>query len=379
MPRQYPEELKKQVVSFCAAGNSLSAVSEKYQLAQSTIYRWCREYDHTGDQSTVKDCTAIRRQCERMEHILQIIRLSNIIEGVPRRKRLEILAKLHEQFEQYSVHELCEALDISRGTFYNHIFRRADRTEYSMKQQELMKQVQQIFDDSKQRFGAEKIRITLRECGVHVGKRRIREIMKELGLVSVRENAKSSYRNRQEYLKRNLLNQEFKATRPNEIWVSDITYFKIKGYAVYLCVIIDIFSRMVVGYRVSRKCNTHLVTSTFKDAFCSRGDPEGLTFHSDRGGQYTSGTFYDLLQRYGVKQSFSRSGRPCDNAVAETFFSTFKREEAYRRDYSSEADFRKSVAEYILFYNEQRPHQTLAYKSPVRFEELYGQEKTQAL
>ena len=241
MPRQYPEEFKKQVVSFCDAGNSLSAASEKYQLAQSTLYRWCREYDLTGEQSTVKDCTAIRRQCERMEHILQIIRLSNIIEGVPRRKRLEILAKLHEQFEQYSVHELCEALDISRGTFYNHIFRRADRTEYSMKQQELMKQVQQIFDDSKQRFGAEKIRITLRECGVHVGKRRIREIMKELGLVSVRENAKSSYRSRQEYLKRNLLNQEFRATQLNEIWVSNITYFKIKGYAVYLCVIIDIF------------------------------------------------------------------------------------------------------------------------------------------
>lgn len=198
MPRQYPEEFKKQVVSFCVAGNPLSAVSEKYQLAQSTLYRWCREYDPTGDRSTVKDCTAIRRQRERLEHILQIIRLSNIIEEVPLRKRLEILANLHEQFEQYSVHELCEALDISRGTFYNHIFRRADRTEYLLKQRELMKQVQQVFDDSKQRFGAEKIRMTLRECGVHVGKKRIREIMQELGLTSVRENAKSSYRNRQE-------------------------------------------------------------------------------------------------------------------------------------------------------------------------------------
>ncbi len=242
-----------------------------------------------------------------------------------------------------------------------------------------MKQVQRVFDDSKQRFGAEKIRITLRECGIHVGKKRIREIMQELGLASVRESAKNNYRNRQDYLKRNLLNQEFKASRPNEIWVSDITYFKVKDYAVYLCVIIDIFSRIVVGYRVSRKYSTHLVTSTFKDAFHSRGDPEDLTFHSDRGGQYTSDTFFNLLQRCGVKQSFSRSDHPCDNAVAETFFATFKREEAYRRDYSSEADFRKSVAEYVLFYNEQRPHQTLAYKSPARFEELYGQEKTQAL
>ena len=101
-----------------------------------------------------------------------------------------------------------------------------------------------------------------------------------------------------------------------------------------------------------------------------------LTFHSDRGGQYISDTFMELLRSCGVRQSFSNSGRPYDNAVAETFFSTFKKEEAYRRDYSSEADFRKSVDEYIRFYNEVRPHQTLAYKSPARFEELYGKEKT---
>lgn len=169
--------------------------------------------------------------------------------------------------------------------------------------------------------------------------------MQELGLTSIRENAKSNYRSRQEYLKRNLVNQEFTVTRPNEIWVSDITYFKIKGYAVYLCVIIDLFSRMVVGYRVSRKCSTHLVTATFKDAFQVRGKPTELTFHSDRGGQYTSETFFKLLRQCSVKQSFSRSGRPCDNAAAETFFASFKREEAYRRDYSSEADFRKSVDE----------------------------------
>lgn len=235
-----------------------------------------------------------------------------------------------------------------------------------------MLQVQQIFDDSKQRFGAEKIRVTLAESGIHVGKERIRKIMNELGLVSVRENAKSNYKRRQEYQKRNLLNQEFKASRANEIWVSDITYFKIKDYAVYLCVIIDLFSRRVVGYRVSRKCSTHLVTSTFKTAFESRGNPAQLTFHSDRGGQYISDTFRLLLIQCGVAQSFSNSGRPYDNAVSETFFATFKKEEAYRRDYSSEADFRKSVDDYIRFYNEDRPHKTLAYKSPARFEELFG-------
>ena len=247
MPKQYPEEFKKQVTAICLAGTPFAVVSKKYHVSLNTLYRWRKEYQQIGEQSTAKDYSTICRQHERQSHILQIIRLSNIIDDVPRRKRLEILARLHEQFEQYSVHELCEALNISRGTFYNHIFRKADRTEYSQRQQELMLQVQRIFDDSQQRFGVEKIRIILAENGICVGKKRIRQIMRELGLISIREKAKSNYRSRQEYLKRNSVNQEFSVTRPNEIWASDITYFKIKGYAVYLCVIIDLFSRRVVG------------------------------------------------------------------------------------------------------------------------------------
>lgn len=177
MPKQYPEEFKKQVAAVCAAGTPLSLTSKKYHISLNTLYRWRKEYQRAGELNITKDYSTLCRQYERQNHILQIIRLSNIIDDVPRRKRLEILARLHEQFEQYSVHELCEALNISRGTFYNHIFRRADRTEYLQRQQELMLQVQRIFDDSQQRFGAEKIRIILAENGICVGKKRIRQIM----------------------------------------------------------------------------------------------------------------------------------------------------------------------------------------------------------
>ena len=377
MPKQYPLEFKTQVVQSCKMGLSILDASEKYQVAKSTLYRWMQEIHLTEDESNTVDYPAFQRQNARLGHLLQIIRLSNLIDEAPLRKRLEILTRLYEQFAQYSVHELCEALNVSRGTFYNHIFRKADRAKYLEEQRQLMLQVQQIFDDSKQRYGAEKIRVVLAESGIHVGKERVRKIMKELNLISIRENAKRNYKKRQEYQKRNLLNQNFKAARKNEIWVSDITYFRIKNYALYLCVILDLFSRRVVGYRVSRKSSTHLVTATFRTAFQDRGSPQGLTFHSDRGGQYISDTFRRLLQESGVAQSFSNSGRPYDNAVAETFFATFKKEEAYRREYSSEADFRKSVDAYIQFYNEVRPHKTLAYKSPERFEELYGTEKTQ--
>ena len=140
---------------------------------------------------------------------------------------------------------------------------------------------------------------------------------------------------------------------------------------MYLCIILDLFSRRIVDYRVSRNASTNLVTSTFRAAFRERGNPADLTFHSDRGKQYTSAAFTTLLQKCGVKQSFSATARPHDNAVAEAFFASFKREEAYRREYTSEQSFRKSVEQYIQFYNGVRPHRTLRYKTPQAFEDAY--------
>ena len=139
--------------------------------------------------------------------------------------------------------------------------------------------------------------------------------------------------------------------------------------------ILDLFSRKVVGWCVSRNASTNLVTTTFRNAYRERGGPKGLTFHSDKGKQYTSGAFRDLLQKCGTKQSFSATGQPHDNAVAETFFATFKKEEAYRREYTSEQNFRRSVEQYIAFYNETRPHRTLKYKTPQTFEGEYFTKK----
>ena len=168
-----------------------------------------------------------------------------------------------------------------------------------------------------------------------------------------------------------MLEREFSTEKPNQVWVSDITYFKVSGYWVYLCIILDLYSRKIVGHRISRNASTNLVTATFRNAYLERSKPKNLTFHSDRGKQYTSATFAQLLQANSVKQSFSASGRPCDNAVAESFFASFKKEEAYRKEYTSEQSFRKSVDQYIQFYNENRPHQTLNYKTPQSFEESY--------
>ena len=375
MPKEYSTKFKTEVIKRYQNGESILALSQELCIAQSTIYHWRKEYYSikTANRTyTPKEFDALSRRLEKLEHEMEIIKQSGYIADVPLQKKLSVLESIYRQADNtYSVHELCEALDIARGTFYNYIFRRADHSKREEAQVELMRLVQQVFDDSSQRFGAEKIRVTLTESGVCVSTKRIAAIMRELGLQSVRPDAKKQYKKQQQYKKQNLLERQFTAKHPNQIWVSDITYFKVNDYWMYLCIILDLFSRRIVDYRVSRNASTNLVTSTFRTAFRERGNPSSLTFHSDRGKQYTSAAFTALLQKCGVKQSFSATARPHDNAVAETFFASFKKEEAYRREYTSEQGYRKSVEQYIQFYNELRPHRTLKYKTPTAFEKAY--------
>ena len=375
MPKEYSTKFKTEVVKRHQSGEPILALSRELRIAQSTIYHWRKEYCSikTANRTyTPKEFDVLSRRLEKLEHEMEIIKRSGYIADVPLQKKLSVLENIYRQADNtYSVHELCEALDVARGTFYNYIFRRADHSKREEAQIELMRLVQQVFNDSSQRFGAEKIRVTLAESGVRVGTKRIAAIMQELGLQSIRSDAKKQYKKHQQYKKQNLLERQSTADHPNQIWVSDITYFKVNDYWVYLCIILDLFSRKIVGHRVSRNASTNLVTSTFRAAFRERGNPSSLTFHSDRGKQYTSATFTVLLQKSEVKQSFSATARPHDNAVAETFFASFRKEEAYRREYTSEQSYRKSVEQYIRFYNELRPHRTLKYKTPQAFEEAY--------
>ena len=128
------------------------------------------------------------------------------------------------------------------------------------------------------------------------------------------------------------------------------------------------FSRKIIAHKISRRSSTQLITSTFRSAYASRRPDVGLTFHSDQGSQYTSYAFRVLLEKLQVTQSFSKSGRPYDNAVAESFFSIFKKEEFCRTNYRSEKELYQGIDRYIIFYNEKRPHTTLKNKTPEQFE-----------
>lgn len=379
MPKEYPSNFKKEVIQRHEDGESLNELSRELHIALSTLYHWRKAYYfiQTPNRTyTPKEFDALMRRLQKAEHELEIIRLTGYLANVPLQEKLAALEQIYNRPEyNYSVYELCEALDVSRGTFYNHIFRRADRRKYENEQAQLMLKVRQIFDDSNQCYGAEKIRVVLAESGIRVSAKRISSIMRELDLHSVRPDAKKLYRKQQQRKKENLLKRSFSADHPNQIWVSDITYCKVKGNWLYLCVILDLYSRRVIGYRISQSANTRIITAAFRNTYAERGSPSGLTFHSDRGAAYVSKTFTELLKQCSVKQSFSASGRPLDNAVSEAFFATLKKEEVYRKDYTSERHFRCCVDAYIRFYNEVRPHQTLNYKTPAAFEADFFEKK----
>lgn len=175
-------------------------------------------------------------------------------------------------------------------------------------------------------MGAEKIRTILMQRGHQVSTKFVAELMREMGLTSIRTTAKQDYlKLREPEKKKNILRQQFHADRPNQIWVSDVTCFKLGNRYLYTCVILDLFSCKVVAYKVSTKNSTQLITATFKMVGEQRSPEAGLVFHSDRGSQYISHRFQQLLHERSVVQSFSNSGKPYDNSVTESFFATLKK------------------------------------------------------
>ncbi len=184
-----------------------------------------------------------------------------------------------------------------------------------------------------------------------------------MNLLSIRQFAKNLYiEEASEY--KNYLNQNFDTTAPNQVWVSDVTYFKFKNSQFFICVVIDLFSRKVISHKIALNNSTQLVKSTVKLAYELRKPTAPLILHTDRGSNYRSKTFYDYLKSINITHSYSRAYVPYDNSVVESFFGTMKREELYRTRYRTNQEFRAAVEEYISFFNQKRPHKKLQYKTP---------------
>ena len=376
---RYSKEEKLSLVNFYYNGKSVTEICMEHQIPRSTFYTWIQAYRPVESKNssrtvTPKDFDSLLRRYEKQEQIIAVLKSIPAIADVTTQEKLAVLEPFYGQF---SVHVLCEALDVPRGTFYNHIKRnKRDNSSYAKHREELRTAIQEIFEESRQTFGSEKICAVLHERGYRAGTTLIRELMSELGLSSVAATSKRQWKKSNSYeRKANILQRQFHADAPNCVWVSDVTCLKLKDRFYYLCVIIDLYSRKVIVHKVSTRNSTQLITATLKMAYNIRTPGENLIFHSDQGSQYTSHGFRQLLKKLKITQSFSNAGTPHDNAVMESFFAVFKKEEFYRSAYRSEAELRKKVDKYITFYNQKRPHTTLGLQTPEQYEDAFFRKK----
>lgn len=359
----YTEEVRSQIITQYKNKESVINISKETCIPRSTIYRWINDYTaKTSIPPNVKnkEIKELERKVEKLQTMLAIIHELGISVNAPLKEKLNAMAPL---YGKYNVHWLCEAMRVDRGTFYNHIFRnKKDNTWYAKHREILREEILKIYEENRQIFGAGKITAILKQKGYRTSEETVAFLMHDMGLQSIRHRAKAIYE--KEVKAKNKVNQQFQTTRPNEVWVSDVTYFRTPYNSYYICVILDLYSRKVIAHRIALNNSTQLVKNAFKDAYEIRQPKGTLIFHSDRGSNYRSKTFCNYMKTLNITQSFSRAYTPYDNSVVESFFSSLKREELYRTKYRSDKEFKKAVDDYMVFYNSQRPHSNNNYRTP---------------
>ena len=257
---------------------------------------------------------------------------------------------IYRHKDKYSISDMCRVLGVSRSGYYGFV-KRMDKPAKDLELSELIRECQQ---ETRQTYGYRRVAIWLERKGIHHNPKTILRVMNKYSLLSVVRRRR--YCNYSQALHRydNLLNRDFHADRPNQKWVTDISYIRTSQGFLYLSVIRDLYDRSIVAYKTSTVQNINLVLNTIRAAKAKEKVTAELQLHSDQGFQYTSPAYYNLTKSYNITPSMSRRGNPYDNALAENFFSILKTECIYRTKIKTFAEARQLIDDYIYFYNHQR-------------------------
>lgn len=268
---------------------------------------------------------------------------------------------------------MCRLLTVSRSGFYAFCHRKKNKRK--IRRAEVGKAIKETFVTFKKRYGAPRIYLELNGQGITCSRNYVASIMRDDGL-QARNGKKFRYSSPIEaktFVSKNILARKFNVSKPNRKWVSDITYIRVGHTWLFLAVVIDLFSRKVIGWSLRNHMRESLIIEAFDMAVSSRDIEKGLVLHSDRGVQYRAHEYQQLLKDHGVQCSMSRKGNCWDNAVAESFFSRFKVELIYAECYKTIKETQAGVFEYIeMFYNRQRRHSAIGYMTPYEFEQKYN-------
>ena len=276
---------------------------------------------------------------------------------------------MDQHCSSHGVQKMCRVIGASRSGYYR--WKRQPQSKRQQENEKILMVIKESHKNSRRAYGSPRIVEDLKAKGMKCGKNRVARLMKIHGIVGKAKKRFKATTNSNHALPvaENLLNQNFTAEKPNTVWLSDITYVPTLEGWLYLVVILDLFSRQILGWAMSDRLTSGFVVKALYQAIGRRHPGSGCIFHSDRGIQYASTDCRDVLMAYGFIQSMSRKGNCYDNAVAESFFHTLKTEHMYDYRYETRAEARQSIFEYIeMFYNRHRRHSALGYRSPISFE-----------
>lgn len=275
---------------------------------------------------------------------------------------------IRENSKQFHIAAMCKALKVSKSGYYQWPYSadKDDRQEAA-----ICERIRKIFIESKESYGSRRIsRESRREC-IHCSRRRVCKLMRKLGITPKRRRRfKHTTDSKHRYkIYPNLLMLNFMTDTPDKAWVSDITYIWTEEGWLYLASVIDLYSRQVIGWSMKNSLKGQIALDALNMAIKTMRPAAGVIHHSDRGVQYACGEYQTALKSAGMRCSMSRKGDCWDNAVAETFFSTLKKELIYQRKFATREDARRGIFDFIeIFYNRKRLHSYLGYMSPVEFE-----------
>jgi putative transposase len=268
---------------------------------------------------------------------------------------------------------LCRVLDVSVSGFY--AWRKRPMSSREREDGELTEKIVEIFQGHRGVYGSPRIHAALQDQGVRIGRKRVVRLMQQVRLSAHCRTHRvvTTKANPLAHVAENVLARSFEAERANQKWVADVTYIATASGWLYLAVVLDLFSRRVVGWAMAATFDAALIEQALRMALTQRKPAAGLLHHSDRGCQYTSQAYQVFLKAHGIQVSMSRRGNCWDNAVMERFFGTLKRECTSREHFKTHEEARTAVFEYIAaFYNRVRKHSTLGYLSPVQFEIVHS-------
>jgi len=265
----------------------------------------------------------------------------------------------------HPVKTVCQTLGVSRSGFY----------EYKQRPEQAdlpaVTTLKAAFAASGRSYGSRRLLMALRDHGYHLGRYKVRKLMRQHGLKPVwkRKFVHTTDSKHGLPVAENVLNRHFNPAARDRAWTSDITYIRTRSGWLYLAVVMDLFSRRIVGWAIASHMQTSLVSDALKMALQLRNPARGLIMHSDRGSQYASHDYQDLLKQHGMVCSMSRKGNCWDNAAMERFFLNLKMERVWQRDYANHGEAKRDIVEYIVgFYNTCRLHSALNYLPPVIYE-----------